>query len=223
MAGTGSALKTASDWGQIGLQAGGATGNPAIAGGLGAAGALAGGIYGAVHETAQEAYLKARIREMELKEAGLTDEEMSVYRESINAPTNEARAADDVKFQAARAGQDVSSGDFLRKMQEEERIKANQYQKTELGLMGADLQAKAEHERELERLYKEQAGLEVDPTESMLSFASEIEYQATGAGEQAAMQEAMLNFLQGEGMDGTPAEKKELMGFWASLVDMGSR
>jgi len=223
MAGSSDAMKTAADWGQIGLMAGGATGNPLIAGGLGAAGAVAGSIYGAVHESEREKYLKRRIREMELKEAGLTDEEMAVYRESMNAPINEARAADDVKYQSARASQDIASGDFLRSMQQEEATKAGQLQKTELGLMSADLQAKAEHELQLDRLYKEKAGLEVDPTESMLSFAEEIEYQAQGAAEQDAMQEAMLNFLQGEGMDGTPAEKKELTGFISFLSGLGGK
>ena len=46
MAGSSDAMKTAADFGRIGLMAGGATGNALIAGGLGAAGAVAGGIYG---------------------------------------------------------------------------------------------------------------------------------------------------------------------------------
>lgn len=217
------AVKDLASGGRLGTQLGGLV-SPfgAFAGGV--IGGAAGGAYDLLttsEEEKRKAHLAERIRELEMREAGLTPEEASIYRQSINAPAIEEAAAADARMQSALAMQGTGSGALMRDLQEDEAKKAEQLQKTELGLMGADLQAKAEQERELDRLYDEQAGLAEDPTESMLAFADEVEYQVAGAAEEASMNEAMLNFLKGEGMDGSPEQQKELMGFFSFLGGLG--
>ena len=209
------AVKNLASGAALGARLGGLAGpGGALVGGVG--GALASGAYDLLTTSEEEkrrAHLAERIRELEMREAGLTPEEASIYRQSINAPAIEEAAAADARMQSALAMKGTGSGALMSKLQEDEAKKAAQLQKTEFGLMGADLQAKAEQERELDRLYDEQAGLAEDPTESMLAFADEVEYQVTGAAEEASLNEAMLGFLKGEGMDGTPEERKDLMGF----------
>ena len=217
------AVKDLASGGRLGTQLGGLV-SPfgAFAGGV--IGGAAGGAYDLLttsEEEKRKAHLAERIRELEMREAGLTPEEASIYRQSINAPAIEEAAAADARMQSALAMQGTGSGALMRDLQEDEAKKAEQLQKTELGLMGADLQAKAEQERELDRLYDEQAGLAEDPTESMLAFADEVEYQVAGAAEEASMNEAMLNFLKGEGMDASPEQQKELMGFFSFLGGLG--
>ena len=198
--------------GQIGGLIG--PGGSAIGAGIGAVGA---GAYDLLTDDPYEERIKKRIRDLEMREAGLTPEEMAVYRQSMNAPAIEEAAAASARKQAALATQGASSGAMLRDMQEEEGIKAGQLQKTELALMNANIQAEADKERELDRLYKEQAGLAEDPTKSMLDFADEVEYQVEGAAREASMEEQLLNFIKGEGLDGTPDQRNELTGFFSYL------
>lgn len=197
-----------------GAKIGGLAGPGGAAIGAGVGG-VAGGLYGAFADDPYGDRIAERIRELEMREAGLTPEEMSVYRQSMNAPAIEESAAASARRQAALATQGTSSGAMLRQMQEQEGIEAQQLQKTELGLVNADIQAKADKERELTRLYKEQAGLAEDPTEAMFDFAEEVEYQVQGAAKEASMQEAMLKFLDGEGLDGTPEQRNEMLGFFS--------
>tara|TARA_R110002020_G_scaffold19780_1_gene67931 strand:- start:2002 stop:2658 length:657 start_codon:yes stop_codon:yes gene_type:complete len=213
-------FKSAAKYGAMGAQIGGLAGpgGAAAGAGLGAAGGIA---YEMFNEDPYEDRIAKRIRELEMQEAGLTPQEMALYRQSMNAPAIEEAAASEQRRLAAIATQG-GDGNLFRQIQQDEQREAYLRQKTELGLMGASLQADAEKERELDRLHKEQAGLAEDPTEDMLAFADEVEYQVQGAAQETAMQEAMLNFLQGEGMDGSPAQKEELMGFVSWLGSMGA-
>ena len=202
---------------------GGSVAGPMGALGGAAAGALGGLAYDMFDSDPYEDRIAARIRELEMQEAGLTPQEMSLYRQSMNAPAIEAQAAAEARRNAALAsGERSVGGDIFRQIGQDEAKEAQRFQQTELGLMGANLQAEAEKERELDRLYKEQSGLKQDPTEDMFAFAEEVDYQVQGAAQETAMQEAMLNFLKGEGMDGTPQQRQELTGFFSWLGGAGA-
>lgn len=209
-------MANAFDLAKLGLQVG-SLANPtagiAASAGLGAVGAVGDLLY----KDPYEKRIAERIRELEMREAGLTPEEASVYRQSMNAPAIEEAAAASARKQASLALHGGSSGAMQREMQEKEGIEAGQLQKTELSLMNAGLQADADKERELDRLYKEQAGLAEDPTKSMLDFADEVEYQVEGAAREASMEEQLLNYLKGEGLDGTKEQRDELTGFFSYL------
>jgi len=210
------------DLAKVGLQAGSLFGGPAGTAaslGLGAVGAVADKLY----KTPYEQRLADRIKELEGRELGLTDEEMAIYRQSMNAPMIEARAADEAKRMAAIAGTDVTSGAFFRDVGEEERRQAGDLAKTEATLLVENERAKREQEKELDQLYALQEDQQVDPTESMFALADEIEYQVVGKAEEAAMKEKMLQFLGNEGLDGTAKEKKDLAGFLQMVASMAHR
>lgn len=215
-------LSSAARGASLGASVGGLAGpmGAGVGAGIGALGGLA---YEMFDSDPYEDRLAARIRELEMQEAGLTPQEMALYRQSMNAPAIEAQAAAEARRNAALASGDRSvGGDIFRQISQDEAREADRLEKTELGLMSANLQAEAERDRELDRLYREQAGLAEDPTEDMFAFAEEIEYQVQGAAQETAMQEAMLNFLKSEGMDGTPQQQQELMGFFSWLGGAGA-
>ena len=210
------------DLAKTGLQVGSLFGGPAgtaASVGLGAVGAVADKLY----KTPYEQRLADRIKELEGRELGLTDEEMAIYRQSMNAPMIEARAADEAKRLAAIAGTDVTSGAFFRDVGEEERRQAADLAKTEAALLVENEKVKREQEKELDQLYALQEDQRADPTESMFALADEIEYQVVGKAEEAAMKEKMLQFLGNEGLDGTAKEKKERLGLFEYITGLGSK
>jgi hypothetical protein len=201
---------------QLGAKIGGLAGPTGSLIGAGV-GTLAAGAYDMFTTSPEEEYqqrLKKRIRDLEGKELGLTDEEMSLYRQSMNAPAIEAAAAAQARRDAALASGDRSvGGDVFRQMGDAEKREADALKKTEHALMVENEKAALAQQRELDRLYAEQAGLQEDPTEAMLAFADEVEYQVQGAAQEAALNESMLQFLKDEGLDGTAREREDALGF----------
>ena len=154
-------LESMAKYGALGAQLGGLAGPMGAAAGAGL-GALGGAAYEMFSSDPYQDRLAKRIRELEMQEAGLTPEEMAVYRQSMNAPAIEQAAAAKQQQLAALATQGASEGALFRNIQNQEEAVADRLGKTELALMAENEKAKLAQERELDMLYKEQAGLQED-------------------------------------------------------------